>query len=71
MLLEAGCETEQMMSGDETALHAAATTGHLAITSLLLKNGALIDVQNEVGRTPLHKAARFGKTKIVELLLQR
>ena len=61
------------MDGDDTVLHIAAISGSEDMLDLILRflptNG--IDRKNEDGRTALHKAACFGKYKIVEKLLER
>ena len=44
-----------MLLGD-TILHLAASLGHLQLCQYLLENGAQIDVLNQRGRTPLHRA---------------
>ena len=38
-----------------TALHVAAREGHLAIVKLLVTKGADVNVQDFLGRTPLHR----------------
>lgn len=72
-LLERGCDVNSTMDGEETALHIAAITGNKEIVDLLLKfqQDNNVDLQNEAGRTALHKAARFGKYNVVTLLLER
>lgn len=44
-----------MFVGD-TILHLAASLGQLELCEYLLENGAQIDVPNQRGRTPLHRA---------------
>lgn len=52
-----------------TPLHYAATSGHLAIISLLLENSAYIDAESPNATTPLMMAAMYGTTAAVKLLL--
>lgn len=51
-----------------TALHWAAGRGHAEIVRLLLENGAELEAQDYLGRTPLHAAHRHPST--VQLLLE-
>lgn len=53
-----------------TPLHYAATSGHLALISLLLENSAYIDAESPNGTTPLMMAAMYGTPAAVKLLLQ-
>ena len=53
-----------------TPLHYAASSGHLAIISLLLENSAYIDAESPNGSTPLMMAAMYGTPTAVKLLLQ-
>lgn len=53
-----------------TALHYAATHGHLAVMELLLEHHAFIDAQAPNGNTPLMMAAYFGTPEAVKLLIQ-
>jgi uncharacterized protein len=53
-----------------TALHYAATSGHLAIIELLLDNHAYIDAESPNGTTPLMMAAHYGSPAAVKLLLE-
>jgi ankyrin repeat protein len=45
--------------------------GHEAVIRLLLERGALIDVTDKHGRTPLSLAAGNGHEAIVRLLLEK
>jgi ankyrin repeat protein len=63
-------------SGGRTALHWAASMGHLDMTKLLIDNGSDVNVQGSGGNragapygTPMHFAARKGRADIVRLLL--
>ncbi|MDP2817682.1 MAG: ankyrin repeat domain-containing protein [Polaromonas sp.] len=50
-------------------LHYAATSGSLAILSLLLDNHAYIDAESPNGSTPLMMAAMYGTPQAVKLLV--
>ena len=54
-----------------TPMHAAASTGHADILSLLLENGAEVDGQGIIGQTPLHRAAWNGTLEAGKRLLDR
>lgn len=71
LLLERGCDVNQLMDDGETVLHIAAVTGHVEIVKLLLAHGCEVDKKNDMGRTALHKASRFGKNKIVDMLIKQ
>lgn len=53
-----------------TALHYAATHGHLAVMNLLLEHYAFIDAQAPNGNTPLMMAAYYGTPEAVKLLIE-
>ncbi|OGE51146.1 hypothetical protein PENARI_c014G04480 [Penicillium arizonense] len=53
-----------------TGLHLAAYFGLERTTSKLLERNAVVDSQDEDGRTPLSWAARDGDNVVVELLLE-
>jgi uncharacterized protein len=50
-------------------LHYAASSGNVAIISLLLENSAYIDAESPNGTTPLMMAAMYGTPAAVKLLL--
>lgn len=52
-----------------TSLHWACKRCHLDIVQFLIENGADIDFQDIIGRTPLYFAIVGGSYEIVELLL--
>jgi ankyrin repeat protein len=52
-----------------TALHNAASQGHLHVVDWLLSAGADVSVQDTYGSTPLIWAAYQGQSKVVERLL--
>lgn len=49
----------------------AALEGDLALAELLLDSGAVVDVRNRDGSTPLHGAAFLGRVALLGLLLDR
>jgi ankyrin repeat protein len=55
----------------ETALHRAASRGHLQAVALLLDHGAKVDAVDGEGVTPLVLASYRGQTEVVKLLLER
>src|SRR5262245_17024121 len=61
----------RLESGGETALHRAASRGHLQAARLLLDRGAKVDAADGEGVTPLVLAAYRGHTDVVKLLLER
>ena len=71
-LLERGCDPTSPMEGQDTVFHIAATSGNVEVIELLINlvDPSKIERKNEAGRTPLHKAARFGKHEIVAKLLE-
>jgi uncharacterized protein len=61
----------RLASDGETALHRAASRGHLQAVTLLLNRGAQVDAADGEGVTPLVLAAYRGQTDVVKLLLDR
>jgi ankyrin repeat protein len=59
--------------GGETPLLKASSYGDTAVVSLLLENGAYVNVKAKDGLTPLHCACenRYGKDAIISLLLEK
>jgi len=53
-----------------TALHYAASKGHIDMIRLLLDQQAYIDAESPNSTTPLMMAARYGNAKAVKLLLE-
>lgn len=53
-----------------TALHYAATNGHLEVMALLLDSHAYIDAASPNGTTPLMMAAHYGTAQATTLLLE-
>lgn len=57
---------------DWTALHMAAANVErvpAAVVELLLDNGARVDVEDDIGMTPLHWAAKYNGLKFIDLFL--
>ncbi|RPA86472.1 ankyrin repeat protein, partial [Ascobolus immersus RN42] len=52
-----------------TALHIAAERERLAFALALINAGADIEAQDDLGQTPLHRAAWVGREKMVKFLL--
>ena len=53
-----------------TALHTAATQGHIEIVNFLLEAGSsLATIARSNGKTALHSAARNGHLEVVKVLL--
>ncbi len=52
-----------------TALHYAATNGHISVIRYLLEQNAYIDAEAPSGTTPLMMAAHYGTPEAVKLLL--
>ncbi len=53
-----------------TALDYAILMDRVQIVEILLENGALVDIQDKNGKTPLHHAAYHGNTDIFNILKQ-
>ncbi|TYZ65766.1 hypothetical protein PybrP1_012635 [[Pythium] brassicae (nom. inval.)] len=63
-------EPDQADHLGRTALHWAALSGQDEIVTLLLRNGASIDLPDKLeGLTPLHYAAYYGHVKVTRLLV--
>ncbi|XP_067330592.1 oxysterol-binding protein-related protein 1-like isoform X2 [Channa argus] len=64
------CRSKSKDSSGWTALHLACSFGHSDVVEELLKEGADVNLQNDMGDTPLHNAACAGRKEIVLLLLR-
>lgn len=53
-----------------TALHYAASGGHVEVIDFLLENSAYIDAESPNGTTPLMMAAMYGSPESVKMLIQ-
>ena len=65
---ESGADKEKLSNG-ETALHRAATNGHLEVVRLLLESGSDKETTSHLGKTALHSAAENDNLEVVRLLL--
>lgn len=52
-------------------LHLAAISGNVQIVNCLLDHGAEVNCVNNVGETPLHKAAAYNAEEVVDFLLKK
>jgi ankyrin repeat protein len=57
--------------GGKTALHRAATYGHLDVAVELIEAGADPNARDAGLRTPLHQAATYGHSRVAGLLLEQ
>jgi ankyrin repeat protein len=58
------------VGGEERPLHIAARNGLIEDMRILLREGADVDAEGDLGMTPLHYAAMNGHIPAIELLLQ-
>ncbi len=70
LLIKHGAKLEEPSSGDRTPLHIAAT-GHVDIANHLMAKGANKEALATKNQTPLHFAAKSGKTDIVKSLISK
>ncbi len=69
-LIEEGADVNaENKYGYYTPLLAAASDGLVVIAKFLLSNGADVNQQNQIGRTPLHEVSWNGHVGVAELLL--
>ncbi len=69
--IEAGADVNaQDDSFSQTALHIAASEGHLEIARYLIEKGADLLIHDAVDMTPIHLAARDGQEVVLQLLLE-
>lgn len=73
-LLERGIRVDELNSVSETALFRAAGPawcGHEPMAELLVEMGADINIRNDTGMSPLHRAVQYAQAPVVRLLLDR
>lgn len=70
LLASAGAEIDaaEASSGD-TALIVASNNGHVAVVNFLVDTGAHLELPDNNGKGPLHRAAQAGRVAVVEALL--
>src|SRR5262249_10550026 len=68
LLLDYGADVNGVSKIGKTALHYAATAGHLRVITLLLEHGANTRLRDAEGDTPLDLARANGKSAAVALL---
>ncbi|OQR92294.1 hypothetical protein THRCLA_08736 [Thraustotheca clavata] len=62
-------KSKRKSHGGISALHIAVQNKSLAMVRFLIELGATVDLQNEMGVTPLHMATWSGQNDIIQLLL--
>ena len=62
-------DINQKRSDDDTLIHLIACVGGADELDLLVRSGAKINAPGDLGHTPLHYAAMFGRFKIAQKLL--
>lgn len=71
-LLEHGINVDELNNINETALFRAAGPAwreHVAMTKLLVDMGADVNIRNDIGMSPLHRAAQYAQSSVVRFLL--
>ena len=69
--IKAGTDINEMnKSNGRIALHSAATHNHSEIVIILINNGSIIDLRDQIGMTPLHLAVLGGHLDIVKILIK-
>lgn len=73
-LLEHGIGVDELNNINETALFRAAGPAwceHQAMSEFLVDMGADVNIRNDTGMSPLHRAAQYAQAPVVKLLLDR
>ena len=70
LMLDFGCSVNQSDMRGQTALHLAASRGHVELLKLLLKNKASVKSLDEQKRTALHWAAQRDNVERAQLLIE-
>lgn len=70
-LLKIKTPHKRTLSQLDASLHAAASQGNKEIVSILLRNGSIIDAQDDLGRTPLRLCAENGHVEVLKLLMDQ
>ena len=72
MLIDVGADLEAIgEAAGNRSLHIAALNNQPQIAALLIARGAMIDVPNSEGRTPLMIAAQFGNLEVARILVAK
>eukprot|EP01134_Creolimax_fragrantissima_P006789 CFRG6789T1 len=70
-LIDAGANIDSRSSRSRhTALHIASAEGHIDVVSLLLENGAQVNIVDRWGKTPLSNAIENGHKEISIMLME-
>jgi len=69
-LIESGANVNFLNADDQTPLHWAAGQGHLESIKALLNAGAYFSVEDSMNQFPIDIAILYGKTSVVQHLLQ-
>ncbi|XP_071142658.1 uncharacterized protein [Mytilus edulis] len=71
LLIDKGCDVNQVVGLFDTPLIAACNNGNERIVQLLIDNGGDVNLVNAIGDTPLTAACNNGNAKIVQLLIDK
>ncbi|KAK7420625.1 hypothetical protein QQZ08_010317 [Neonectria magnoliae] len=69
LLLDKGADINAQGGHYGNALQGASSRGQVEVAKLLLEKGADVNLPDELGRTPLFFAARYGRTDMVRVLI--